>query len=153
MIFSKEFFSVTADDVENLPWKMNNIQHYLVLSKLGALYFQRERFLWKCQKQSFPNVLQNMSFEKFRKFCTKIPVSQSFYNQVADPRLGLQLDYKETPTQEFSCDTCEIMKNIFFYRTPIWEQFRWLHLQLTYKLKIYFTKVTGKHLWRRLFCK
>ena len=28
--------------------------------------------------------------------------------------LGLQLDYKEIPTQEFSCDTCEIMKNIFF---------------------------------------
>ena len=119
MIFSKEFFSVTADNVENLPWKMNNIQHYLVLSKLGALYFQRERFLWTCQKQSFPDVLQDMSSEKFRKFCTKIPVSQSLYNQVADPRLGLQLDYKETPTQEFSCDTCEIMKNIFFYRTPI----------------------------------
>ena len=112
-----------------------------------------ERFLSKCQKQSFADVLQNMSSEKFRKFCTKIPVSQSLYNQVADPRLGLQLDYKETPTQEFSCDTCEIMKNIFFYRTPIWEHFLWLHLQLTYKLKIYFTKVTGKHLWRRLFCK
>ena len=38
-----------------------------------------------------------MSSEKFRKFCTKISVSQSLYNQVADPRLGLQLDYKETP--------------------------------------------------------
>ena len=119
MIFSKEFFSVAADNVENLPWKMNNIHYYLVLSKLGALYFQRERFLWKCQKQSFPDVLQNMSSEKFRKFCTKIPVSQSLYNQVADPRLGLQLDYKKTPTQEFSCDTCEIMKNILFYRTLI----------------------------------
>ena len=124
-----------------MPWKINNIQYYLVLSKLGALYFQRERFLWKCQKQSFSDVLQNMSSEKFRKFCTKIPVSQSLYNQVADPRLGLQLDYKETPTQEFSCDTCEIMKNIFFYRTPIWKQFRWLHLQLTYKLKIYSLKL------------
>ena len=59
-----------------------------------------------------------MSSEKFRKFCTKIPVSQSLYNQVADPRLGLQLDYKETPTQEFSCDICKIIKNTFFHRTP-----------------------------------
>ena len=77
MIFSKEFFSAAADNVESLPWKINNIQYYLVLSKPGALYFQRERFLWlwKCQKQSFPDVLQNMSSEKFRKFCTKIPVS------------------------------------------------------------------------------
>ena len=119
MTFSKEFFSVAADNVENLPWKINNIQYYLVLSKLGALYFQRERLLWKCQKQSFADVIQNMSSEKLRKFCMKIPVSQSLYNQVADPRLGLQLDYKETPTQEFSCDTCEIMKNILFYRTLI----------------------------------
>ena len=145
MTFSKEFFSVAADNVENPPWKRNNIQYYLVLSKLVALYFQRQRFLWKCQKQSFSDVLQNMSSEKF---CTKIPVSliKSLYNQVADPRLGLQLDYKETPTQEFSCETCEIMENIFFYRSPIWEHFLWLHLQLTYILKIYFTKVKGKHL-------
>ena len=150
MTFSKEFFSVATDNVENLLWKINNIQYYLVLCKLGALYFQPERFLWKHQKQSFADVLQNMSSEKFRKFCTKIPVSQSLYNQVADPRLGLQLDYKETPTQEFSSDTYEIMKNILFYRTLIWEHFRWLHQQLTY---IYFTKVTWKHLWRRLFCK
>ena len=59
-----------------------------------------------------------MSSEKFRKFCTKIPVSQSLYNQVADPRLGLQLDYKETPTQEFSCDICKTIKDTIFYRTP-----------------------------------
>ena len=25
---------------------------------------------------------------------------------------------KETPTQNFSCDFCEILKNILFYRTP-----------------------------------
>ena len=146
MTFSKEFFSVTADNVENMPRKINNIQCYLVLSKLGALYFQRERFLCKCQKQSFADVLENMSSEKLCKFYTKVPVSQSLYNQVADPRLGLQLDYKETPIQDFSSYTCEIMKNISFYRTSILEHFRWLHLQLTYKLKIYFTKVTGKHL-------
>ena len=116
MTFSKEFFSVAADNVENPPWKINNIQYYLVLSKLVALYFQRERFLWKGQEQSFSDVLQNMSSEKF---CTNIPVSQSLYNQVADPRLGLQLDYKETPTQEFSCETCKIMENIFFQQVHV----------------------------------
>ena len=52
------------------------------------------------------------------KFSTKIPVSQSLYNQVLDPRLGLQLDYKETPAQEFSCDICKTIKGTFFYRTP-----------------------------------
>ena len=25
---------------------------------------------------------------------------------------------KETPTQEFSCEICEILKDTFFYRTP-----------------------------------
>ena len=30
----------------------------------------------------------------------------------------LQLYQKETPTQGFSCDFCEIFKNTFFYRTP-----------------------------------
>ena len=75
MTLSKEFFRVTADNVENLPWKTKNIQYYLVLSKPGALYFQRERFIWKCQKQSFADVLQNMSSEKFIKFCAKLPAS------------------------------------------------------------------------------
>ena len=26
---------------------------------------------------------------------------------------------KETPTQVFSCEYCEIFKNSFFYRTPL----------------------------------
>ena len=51
--------------------------------------------------------------KNFANFARKY-LSQSLYNQVADPRLGLQLDYKETATQEFSCDPYEIMKNIFF---------------------------------------
>ena len=32
---------------------------------------------------------------------------------------GLQLYQKETPTQVFSCEYCEILKNSFFYRTPL----------------------------------
>ena len=36
-------------------------------------------------QQSFADVLQNMSFEKFRKFRTKLPMSQPLYNQVTGP--------------------------------------------------------------------
>ena len=32
---------------------------------------------------------------------------------------GLQLYDKETPAQVFSCEICEIVKNIFNYRTPL----------------------------------
>ena len=31
---------------------------------------------------------------------------------------ALQLYYKETPWQVFSCEICEIFRNTFFYRTP-----------------------------------
>ena len=31
---------------------------------------------------------------------------------------GPQRYYKETPTQVFSCETCETFKNIFFDRKP-----------------------------------
>ena len=34
-------------------------------------------------------------------------------------RLGLQLYYKETPTQVFSCEICETFKNTFLYRAPL----------------------------------
>ena len=32
---------------------------------------------------------------------------------------GLQLYQKETPTQMFSCENCEMFKNRLFYRTPL----------------------------------
>ena len=32
--------------------------------------------------------------------------------------VGVQLYYKETPTQVFSCEICEMFKNIFLFRTP-----------------------------------
>ena len=37
----------------------------------------------------------------------------SSFNKVA------KLYYKETPTQMFSCEICEVFKNIFFYRTSL----------------------------------
>ena len=35
---------------------------------------------------------------------------KSLYNEVAGPRLGLQLDYKDTATQVLLCKICEIFQ-------------------------------------------
>ena len=37
---------------------------------------------------------------------------------ICAPVSGLQLYQKETPTQVFCCEICEMFKNTFFYRTP-----------------------------------
>ena len=42
---------------------------------------------------------------------------ESLFNKVAG-LAGLQLYHKETPTQVLSCESCEILKNNFFKRTP-----------------------------------
>ena len=44
----------------------------------------------------------------------KIVVLKNLANFTA----GLQLYKKETPTQMFPCEICEIFKKTFFYRTP-----------------------------------
>ena len=54
--------------------------------------------------------------------------------------LGLQLDYKENPTEEFFCDNCEIFNNTVSYRIP-----RMGASTADLRLKD-FTKVTAKHL-------
>ena len=41
--------------------------------------------------------------------------SESLFDKVA----GLQFFQKETPTQVFSCEYCEIFKDSFFNRTPL----------------------------------
>ena len=61
------------------------------------------------QKQPFANVLQNRCSEKFRNIHGETPVPES-----------LQLYQKETPTQVFSCENCEIFKNSFFIEHLLW---------------------------------
>ena len=58
-----------------------------------------ERFLWKCQKKWFGNVLQNMSSEIFCKFCTKY-LSRGLF------------------IIRFSFNICENFKSTFLYRIP-----------------------------------
>ena len=45
--------------------------------------------------------------------CSSKSVLEYLFNNVA----GLK-NQKETPTLAFSCESCEIFKNTFFYRTP-----------------------------------
>ena len=49
---------------------------------------------------------------KYHKFYRKSPVLGFLYNKVAGP--GLQFYSKEAPTLVFSCETCEIFRNIYF---------------------------------------
>ena len=42
---------------------------------------------------------------------------ESLFNKVATKLQVLQLYYKDTPTQVFSCKVCEIFKNTFFHKT------------------------------------
>ena len=47
---------------------------------------------------------------------SKTPVLESLFDKFADPQT-CNFIKKETPTQVFSCEYCEILKNNFFYRT------------------------------------
>ena len=65
------------------------------------------------QKQSPRGVLKN-----FAKFTGKRLCQSIFFNKVADLRPA-DFIKRETVVQVFSCEFCEIFKNIFFYRTPL----------------------------------
>ena len=72
MTFSRVFqYLCRADNVKNLPWKINNIQ-YLVLYKPGALYFQRHfQHEFSCgniRKDSFSSVRRSR-LQMFFKIC------------------------------------------------------------------------------------
>ena len=54
-------------------------------------------------------------FSEIRKIHRKTPVPESlFWNKVA----ACNFIKKETLTQVFSCEFCQISKNTYFYRTP-----------------------------------
>ena len=54
----------------------------------------------------------------FAKFTRKHLCKSLFFNKVAGRRPATLLK-KETLTQVFSCEFCEISKNIFSYKTPL----------------------------------
>ena len=70
--------------------------------------------LWQItlQKKSSEVVLWKRSSEKFCNILRKKPVVESDFNNISG--IGLQLYQKETPTQVFFCECCEVFKNIYF---------------------------------------
>ena len=59
------------------------------------------------------DVLQNGCSEKFRNIHRKTPLSESLSNKVSGLKACIFIQ-KETPTQVFFCEYCEIFKNSFF---------------------------------------
>ena len=70
--------------------------------------------LWQItlQKKSSEVVLWKRSSETFCNILRKKPVVESDFNNISG--IGLQLYQKETPTQVFFCECCEVFKNIYF---------------------------------------
>ena len=65
------------------------------------------------QQQSFADVLQSV-LKNFSNFTgKKTPFLESLFNKVAGLKACI-FNNKETPTQVFSCEYCEIFKNSFF---------------------------------------
>ena len=67
-------------------------------------------------KSSRPEVFCKKDvLRNFTKFTRKPLCRSLFFNKVA----GLRLIKRQTLAQVFSCEFCEISKNIFSYRTPL----------------------------------
>ena len=70
------------------------------------------------QKQPFTVVPQNKCFQKFRNIHKKTVVLEFLFNKVAGLKICSFIK-KETPTQVFSYEYCEIFKDSFFYIRPL----------------------------------
>ena len=57
-----------------------------------------------------------MFFLKFRNIHKKTQMLENLLNKVTDPQTCNFI--KESPTQVFSCDYCQIFQKSFFHRTP-----------------------------------
>ena len=60
----------------------------------------------------------SLDIHRFCKIYRKAPVLESLFNEVAD--LSLQLQWKETPAEVFSCEFYEIFKKISFIAHLWW---------------------------------
>ena len=75
-----------------------------MFNQLGQI---TEAAVWKC---SVKKVFQEISQNSQENTCVRV-----FFNKVAGTCNFIK---KETLTQVFSCEFCEIYKNTFFHRTP-----------------------------------
>ena len=130
--FSNEAFMVdTENRILQLTSKHNGLDFDLSKTALGIQwqrYYVRQKQVksritfiekkslqegrhGKVQKQRPEVFCKKRCFEKFRKIHRKTPVSESFFNKVADR--PATLFKKETLLQVFSCEFYEICKNSF----------------------------------------
>ena len=65
------------------------------------------------QKQPFTSVLQNKCSKKFGNIRKKTPVLECHFDKDVSLKAFIFIKAK-TPTQVFSCEYCEIIKNNFF---------------------------------------
>ena len=72
----------------------------------------RDSFSFNLQKQPFANGFQNKCFLKIFQISQENTLLESLFNKVAG--LGLQLYWKETPAQVFSCQIWEIFSPYAF---------------------------------------
>ena len=90
--------------------------HQLLSSCEYCKVFKNSFFIEHHQKQSFADALQNGVLKNFENSKGKHLCQSLFLKNLQAE--GLQLYLKNTPTQVFSCEVCEIFRNTFFYRTP-----------------------------------
>ena len=83
--------------------------------KKTKIYFVSYLFIKWCESSPSQTFFQKDVFKNFCKFHRKNPVLESLFIKI----LGQTCNFiKETLTQVFSCEICEIFKNTFFQRTP-----------------------------------
>ena len=92
----------------------------LHVSKLNSIINPEKRECYP-QKQSSGGVLWKGIPKKFAKFTGKHLCQSPFFNKVVGLRPAKACNFikKETLAQLFSCEFCNISKNIFLYRTPL----------------------------------
>ena len=93
----------------------------MILDNQGRLTLNAQKMPLPNEPQRSPGFVQKQSPEVFckrrgssevRKFHRKKTVLASLFDKAAGP--GLQLCEKETPRLVFSCEICEVFKNIYF---------------------------------------
>ena len=81
---------------------------------------------WKVWKQPFLQMFFKMGLLKHFTIFTRKHLCWSLF-LISCRASVLQLYWKETPTQVFSCEHCEIFKNSYFYRKSLVDAWMWSH--------------------------
>ena len=117
-----KLFVICINQKTRFLLKSNQVIHIILLLHQFECCSSRSSHLEVFYKIS---VLKNVTKYTEKDLCWSLCWSL-FFNKVADLR-SATLTKKETPTQFFSCEFCDIFKKTFFR-----EHFRWLVLSINY---------------------